>query len=216
MSHRPDPVALFRSVPVVPVVVIDDPAAAVPLAAALVAGGLPVIEITLRTGAALDALARIAQEVPGAVAGAGTVLNAGQLSEVLDAGAKFAVSPGATPALLAAFAAAPVPCLPGIATASEGMGVLEAGFHAVKFFPAEAMGGVATLKALNGPLPALQFCPTGGIDVQRAATYLGLKHVMTVGGTWVAPNDLIKARAFDQIAALARAASALDRARPAA
>lgn len=197
-----------------PVVVLDDPAHAVNLAETLVEAGLPVIEITLRTDAALEAVARIARHVPHARVGVGSVLSARHLNEAVDAGAAFAVTPGTPRALLEALAKAPIPCLPGIATPSEAMAAADLGFHALKFFPAEASGGVAALKALAGPLPHLRFCPTGGIDVQRAATYLGLSNVLCVGGSWVTPPDLLAAGAFDRIAALARGARALDAARP--
>jgi 2-dehydro-3-deoxyphosphogluconate aldolase/(4S)-4-hydroxy-2-oxoglutarate aldolase len=196
------------------VVVLDDPGTAVALAETLVEAGLPVIEITLRTDAALEAVARIARHVPRAHVGVGSVLSRRQLSEAIDAGAAFAVTPGTPLALLEALAQAPIPCLPGIATPSEAMTAADFGFHALKFFPAEASGGVAALKALAGPLPHLRFCPTGGIDVQRAATYLGLRNVLCVGGSWVTPPDLLAVGAFDRIAALARGARALDAARP--
>lgn len=209
-----DPTSLFRSVPVVPVVVIDDPDLAIPLAEHLVVAGLRIIEVTLRTERALDAVARVAKHVPGAVVGAGTVLSPTQLAEAVDAGAAFAVSPGTSPKLLDAFAHAPIPALPGIATVSEALIAAEAGFHALKFFPAETSGGVAALKAFAGPLPHLAFCPTGGIDVARAATYLGLPNVMCVGGSWITPPNLLAERAFDRIEALARAAAQLNVARP--
>jgi len=214
MPDPRDAHALFRSVPVVPVVVVDDPALAAPLTRALYEAGLTLVEITLRTPSALEALRRAAAETPEAHVGAGSVRTPADVAAVLAAGARFIVSPGQTPALLDAFRDAPVPCLPGAATASEAMAAVEKGFTALKFFPAEASGGVATLKALAGPLPDLAFCPTGGIDVQRAATYLGLRNVMTVGGSWITPPDLVAAGAFDRIAALARAAMALENARP--
>lgn len=214
MAQPLDPVPLLGSVPIIPVVVIEDHAFAAPLAQTLVEAGLPVIEITLRTRSSLESIREIARQVPDAVVGAGTVLSAAQLDEAIDAGARYAVSPGATAKLLAAFASAKVPCLPGIATASEAMTAAEAGFKAQKFFPAEASGGVAMLKSLAGPLPHLSFCPTGGIDVQRAATYLGLPNVMAVGGTWVTPADLLAARDLTRIASLARGAAALATARP--
>lgn len=206
--------ALFRTVPVIPVIVVDDATIAVGLARTLVDAGLPLIEITLRTEGALEALRRIAQEVPAAVVGAGSVLTPVHLDDVIAAGARFAVSPGATSRLLSAMADAPLPCLPGVSTASEAMAAAEAGFRALKFFPAEASGGVAALKALGGPLPHLSFCPTGGIDVQCAATYLGLASVMCVGGSWITPPNLVASGAFDEIGALARAAKGLAAARP--
>jgi 2-dehydro-3-deoxyphosphogluconate aldolase/(4S)-4-hydroxy-2-oxoglutarate aldolase len=206
-------VELFRRAPVVPVVVLDDAGLAEELAATLVAAGLPLIEVTLRTDASLAALERMAR-VEGALAGAGTVLDARQAEAAAAAGARFLVSPGATPRLLDALARSGLPCLPGVATAGEAMAAAEAGFDALKFFPAESAGGVATLKALAGPLPHLAFCPTGGVDVGRAATYLGLPNVLCVGGTWVTPPDALAARDFARIAGLARAAAGLDGARP--
>jgi 2-dehydro-3-deoxyphosphogluconate aldolase/(4S)-4-hydroxy-2-oxoglutarate aldolase len=209
-----DPLPLFGPVPVIPVVVIEDHAFAAPLARMLVEAGLPVIEITLRTESSLESIREIARHVPNAIVGAGTVLSPAQLDEAIDAGARYVVSPGASGRLLSAFATAKVPCMPGVATASEAMTAAEAGFRALKLFPAEASGGVAMLKALFGPLPHLSFCPTGGIDVQRAATYLGLKNVLAVGGTWVTPPDLLAAHDLDRMSALARGAAALATARP--
>ena len=211
----PETIALFRSVPVVPVVVVEAPEDAVALARALVAGGLPLVEITLRTPGALACIAAVARDVPDAIVGAGSVLGAGHVRDAEAAGARFLVSPGATDALASALAASALPALPGAATASEALRLAERGFSLQKFFPAEASGGVATLKAWAGPLPHLRFCPTGGIDVQRAATYLGLASVVCVGGSWVVPADALGAKAFDRITALARASRALDQARPA-
>ena len=201
--------ALLAPVPVVPVLVIRDPAQAVPLARALVAGGLPVIEITLRTPAALEAIRRIALEVEGAVVGAGTVLAPDQLEAAAAAGAHFLVSPGATDRLLAAAEGRAVPFLPGAATASEMMRLLERGFRLQKFFPAEPAGGVAALEALAAPLPELRFCPTGGIDHARALRYLELANVVCVGGSWVAPAALVAAGDWARIRALAAEAAAL-------
>jgi 2-dehydro-3-deoxyphosphogluconate aldolase/(4S)-4-hydroxy-2-oxoglutarate aldolase len=205
---------LFRSVPVIPVVVIDDASLSVPLARALVAGGLGIIEITLRTAAGIEAIRRIAAEVPEAIVGAGSVLSPATAVQAEKAGARFLVSPGTTALLRAAFEATALPCLGGAATASEAMVMAEAGFTFMKFFPAETSGGVAALKALSGPLPHLTFCPTGGIDVQRAATYLGLPNVVCVGGSWITPADALRERAFGRIEALARAAVHLNDARP--
>lgn len=195
--------------PVIPVVVIDDAAAAVPLARALVAGGLPVIEVTLRTPAAAAAIAAIARSVPEAIVGAGTVLGADDLALAIRSGARFGVSPGATPALLDAVARHRLPFLPGAATASEAMALLERGFAMQKFFPAESMGGVGALRALAGPLPQVRFCPTGGVGASNASQYLALANVVCVGGSWVAPPDAIKAGDFARIEELARAAVAL-------
>ena len=203
--------AYFSRSTVVPVVVIEQAGAAVELARTLVAAGLPLIEITLRTPAALEAIALIRKNVPQAEVGAGSVLSAKQLDEALAAGARFIVSPGATNRLLTAFARAPVPCLPGVATASEALAAREAGFTVVKFFPAEAMGGVATLKAWQGPLAGLRFCPTGGIDMARAPHYLALPNVICVGGSWMVPHDAIARGDFAAISTLARAAAGLSR-----
>nr|WP_202420871.1 bifunctional 4-hydroxy-2-oxoglutarate aldolase/2-dehydro-3-deoxy-phosphogluconate aldolase [Actinomadura rayongensis] len=195
--------------PVVPVVVLDDADAAVPLARALVAGGLPVIELTLRTPAALPAIERVAAEVPDAVVGAGTVVRRADAEQAAKAGARFLVSPGCTPALRAAMADTGVPFLPGVATASEALALLEEGVTALKFFPAEAAGGIPYLKALGGPLPQVRFCPTGGVTVANAPGYLALPNVGCVGGTWLTPRDAIAAGDWARIEELARAAAAL-------
>lgn len=200
---------LFAGTPVVPVLVIEDVSTAVPLARALVAGGLPVLEITLRTPAALDVIRAIAGEVEGAVVGAGTVLSAGQYRDAAAAGSRFVVSPGATAAVLDAAAASPVPLLPGAATASEVMRLLEQGYRFLKFFPAAPAGGVAYLKALAAPLPEARFCPTGGIDAASAKDYLSLSNVVCVGGSWVAPAAAVAAGDWQEITRLARAAAAL-------
>jgi 2-dehydro-3-deoxyphosphogluconate aldolase/(4S)-4-hydroxy-2-oxoglutarate aldolase len=200
---------ILRLGPVMPVVTIDDAAHAVPLARALVAGGVRAIEITLRTAAGLEAIRAIAREVPEAVPGAGTVLTAADLRAAADAGARFAVSPGATPSLIAAAAQGPLPFLPGIATASELMQLLEAGFSAAKFFPAAPAGGVAALQALAGPFPQVRFCPTGGVDPESAPRYLALPSVLCVGGSWLAPRDAVAAGDVARIERLAREASAL-------
>lgn len=190
--------------PVIPVVVIDDLDDAVPLAAALVRGGLPAIEVTLRTQPALAAIERIANEVPGAFVGAGTVTCAQQVDDALSAGARFLVSPGATPTLLDAMQASGVPFLAGTATPSDVIALLERGITHAKFFPAEINGGVKALKAFAGPFPQMRFCPTGGIDVAKAPEYLALPNVMCVGGSWMAkPGD------WDAVEALARAAASL-------
>jgi 2-dehydro-3-deoxyphosphogluconate aldolase/(4S)-4-hydroxy-2-oxoglutarate aldolase len=201
--------ALFAGTPVVPVLVIEEVSAAVPLARALVAGGLPVLEITLRTPAALDVIRAIAGEVEGAVVGAGTVLSAAQYRDAAAAGSRFVVSPGATDAVLGAAAASTVPLLPGAATASEVMRLLEQGYRLLKFFPAAAAGGVAYLKALAAPLPEARFCPTGGIDAASAKDYLSLSNVVCVGGSWVAPAAAVAAGDWQEITRLARAAAAL-------
>lgn len=203
--------ALCTLVPVIPVLVIDDPATAAPLARALVAGGLPVLEVTLRTPAALDAMAQMAQ-VEGAIVGAGTVLTAEDVKACKTAGASFAVSPGSTPNLLDACEAAALPVLPGAATATEVMTLLERGYDMLKFFPAEASGGVPALKAIGAPLPQVSFCPTGGITPDSAPSYLALHNTLCVGGSWVAPPDAILAKDWDRITELACAASRIPRA----
>jgi 2-dehydro-3-deoxyphosphogluconate aldolase/(4S)-4-hydroxy-2-oxoglutarate aldolase len=196
-------------VPVMPVVVVEDVAAAVPLARALVAGGLPAVELTLRTPAALDAIRSIADEVPEILVGAGTVLSSGQAKQAADAGARFLVSPGTTPGLLSGMADTGLPFLPGTATVSEVLTVLEAGLTEMKFFPAEASGGVAFLKSVAGPVPDARFCPTGGITAGTAPAYLGLPNVGCVGGTWITPADAVAAGDWPRVEALARAAAAL-------
>lgn len=201
--------AYVRLAPVIPVVTIDDARRSIDLAQALVAGGLPVVEVTLRTPAALDAIAAIAKAVPDAVVAAGTVVSAGQIAEVVDAGAKLIVTPGTPRRLAEALAEAPLPVMPGCATASEAMALMELGFEVLKFFPAAASGGAAWLKGLAGPLPALSFCPTGGIDLASAPAYLALPNVVCVGGTWVAPTAAIRDGDFAGITRLAREAAAL-------
>ncbi|MFG3493875.1 bifunctional 4-hydroxy-2-oxoglutarate aldolase/2-dehydro-3-deoxy-phosphogluconate aldolase [Streptomyces sp. NPDC047928] len=205
---------LVGAVPVVPVVVIDDAADAVPLARALVAGGLPAVEVTLRTPAALDAIRAVAAEVPDAVVGAGTVVSPGSVAAAVAAGARFLVSPGWTGTLVDAMAASGVPYLPGVSTASDVVALLERGVPEMKFFPAEAAGGTAYLRSLAGPLPQARFCPTGGISAASAPAYLALPNVACVGGTWMLPADALAARDWTRVESLARAASAL-RAAPA-
>ncbi|NKZ04501.1 bifunctional 4-hydroxy-2-oxoglutarate aldolase/2-dehydro-3-deoxy-phosphogluconate aldolase [Actinomadura latina] len=200
---------LFDLVPVVPVVVLDDAGAAVPLARALVEGGLPVIEVTLRTPSALEAITRIAAEVPDAVVGAGTVVRPEDAERSAAAGAGFLVSPGCTPRLQAAMTATGLPFLPGVATASEAIALLEGGITAMKFFPAEAAGGTAYLKSLGGPLPQVRFCPTGGVSRRNAAEYLALENVGCVGGSWLTPADAVRDGDWDRIRELASEAAAL-------
>ncbi|MFD5543276.1 bifunctional 4-hydroxy-2-oxoglutarate aldolase/2-dehydro-3-deoxy-phosphogluconate aldolase [Streptomyces sp. NPDC127079] len=205
----PVPASVLDLAPVVPVVVIEDVADAVPLARALVAGGLPAIEVTLRTPAALDAIRSIAGAVPDAVVGAGTVLTSGQVTECVAAGARFLVSPGWTDGLLAALAGSGVPFLPGVSTVSEVVGLLERGVREMKFFPAQAAGGTAYLKSLAGPLPQARFCPTGGIGPDNAPEYLALPNVGCVGGTWMIPAQALAARDWARVESLARAAAGL-------
>ncbi|MER7193621.1 bifunctional 4-hydroxy-2-oxoglutarate aldolase/2-dehydro-3-deoxy-phosphogluconate aldolase [Streptomyces flaveolus] len=196
--------------PVVPVVVVDDLSDAVPLARALVAGGLPAIEVTLRTPVAVDAIRAIAEEVPGAVVGAGTVITPEQVGEVVAAGARFLVSPGWTDTLLEAMRGSGVPFLPGVSTTSEVVALLERGVREMKFFPAEAAGGTAYLKALAAPLPQARFCPTGGIGPASAPEYLALPNVGCVGGSWMLPKDAVAGRDWARVEALARAAAGLS------
>jgi 2-dehydro-3-deoxyphosphogluconate aldolase / (4S)-4-hydroxy-2-oxoglutarate aldolase len=195
--------------PVIPVVVIEDARAAVPMARALVAGGIRTIEVTLRTGAALEAVRAIAAEVDGAVVGVGTALSEADLRAALQAGARFAVSPGATARLLDAAEDIALPLLPGAATASEAMALLERGYRHLKFFPAVPAGGARLLAAWAGPLPQLRFCPTGGISAASAGEFLGLPNVLCVGGSWLTPPDKLAAGDWAGIEQLARAAAAL-------
>jgi len=189
--------------PVIPVVVIDDVDDAVPLAEALVRGGLPAIEVTLRTDAAPAAIERIAAEVDGAVVGAGTVTTNAQIADALSVGARFLVSPGATPTLLDGLQASGLPFLPGTATASDMVALIERGITHAKLFPAEVVGGVGALKAFAGPFPQLRFCPTGGIRAANAPAYLEQPNVVCVGGSWMVSGD------FERVEALAREAQGL-------
>ncbi len=209
MSSVP-PSAGLDLAPVLPVVVLDDPAEAVPLARALVAGGLPAIEVTLRTPHALDAIRAVASEVPEAVVGAGTVIAPAQVKAAVGAGARFLVSPGWTDVLLNAMWGAGVPFLPGVSTASEVVALLERGVREMKFFPAQAAGGTAYLRSLSGPLPQARFCPTGGIGPDSAPEYLALPNVGCVGGSWMLPADAVAARDWARVEALARAAAELS------
>ncbi|WP_327275535.1 bifunctional 4-hydroxy-2-oxoglutarate aldolase/2-dehydro-3-deoxy-phosphogluconate aldolase [Streptomyces sp. NBC_01224] len=195
--------------PVVPVVVLEDAADAVPLARALVAGGLPAIEVTLRTAAALDAIRAIAAEVPDAVVGAGTVISVRNVSDTVASGARFLVSPGWTDTLLDAMKASEVPFLPGVSTTSEVVALLERGVTEMKFFPAEAAGGTAYLKALSSPLPQVRFCPTGGISLASAPSYLALPNVGCVGGSWMVPAEAVAAKDWARVERLASEAAAL-------
>lgn len=191
---------------VVPVLTITDVAQAVPLARALVAGGLTVLEITLRTPEALEAIRRMASEVEGATVGAGTVLTAVHAEQAIGAGARFLVSPGSTQNLLSAADGLPIPLLPGAATASEAMALQERGYRFLKFFPAEQSGGIPALKALAAPLADVKFCPTGGVGPANVAAYLGCTNVVCVGGSWVAPQHLIAAGDWTAVTALAQTA----------
>jgi len=202
---------ILTAAPVVPVLTIEDRATAVPLARALVAGGLTALEVTLRTAAGLDCIRAIKAEVEGCNVGAGTVLDPRQLDDAVAAGAVFLVSPGASPKLIDAALASPVPFLPGIATAGEAMTLAERGFTALKFFPAEPAGGIAYLKALGAPLPGIRFCPTGGVGAKNAADYLALGNVICVGGSWVAPTDALAQGNWTRITALSKEAAQLKR-----
>ncbi|MFI5755553.1 bifunctional 4-hydroxy-2-oxoglutarate aldolase/2-dehydro-3-deoxy-phosphogluconate aldolase [Streptomyces sp. NPDC051569] len=202
-------ISVLDLAPVIPVVVLNDAADAVPLARALVAGGLPAIEITLRTPAALDAIRAIAAEVPDAVVGAGTVITAAAVADSVAAGARFLVSPGWTDTLLDAMRSSGVPFLPGVSTTSEVVGLLERGVTEMKFFPAQAAGGTAYLSSLSAPLPQARFCPTGGITPESAPSYLALPNVGCVGGTWMLPADALAAKDWDRVESLAREASTL-------
>ena len=196
--------------PIVPVLVVDNAAHARPLAQALVAGGLPALEVTLRTPAALEVIAEMAK-VDGGVVGAGTLLTPEDVHAAIDAGAKFGVSPGATDRLLDACEEAGLPLLPGVATATEAMRLLERGYTMLKFFPAEAAGGAPALKAIGAPIPQVSFCPTGGVSPTNAADYLSLSNVVCAGGSWVAPKDKVQAGDWDGVTELAREAAALPR-----
>ncbi|ODT07128.1 MAG: keto-deoxy-phosphogluconate aldolase [Mesorhizobium sp. SCN 65-20] len=201
--------SLLDGQPVIPVLKIANVADAVPLARALARGGLPAIEITLRTASALEAIRQVAAEVEEAIVGAGTILDAAQFEKAAAAGSRFIVSPGITRELLSAADDSNVPLLPGAITPSEIMAAREAGLRFLKFFPAEQSGGIASLKAFASPLADVKFCPTGGISGKNAADYLALSNVICIGGSWVAPDELVKAGKWDEIEALARAASTL-------
>ncbi|MDS1142181.1 bifunctional 4-hydroxy-2-oxoglutarate aldolase/2-dehydro-3-deoxy-phosphogluconate aldolase [Pusillimonas sp. SM2304] len=198
---------LLEQSPVMPVMVIKDIDTAVDLAQALVAGGIRSLEITLRSDAALQAIALISQAVPEAIVGVGTVRNARQWDAAVEAGARFGVSPGLTADIAAAAKASGLPFLPGVATASESMYAADQGFTVQKLFPAEAVGGVALLKALQGPLPDIMFCPTGGINAGNAAQYMALANVKCVGGSWLTPEAAVSGRQWDVITTLAKQAS---------
>ena len=196
--------------PIVPVLVVDDPKTAAPLANALVAGGLPALEVTLRTPAALEAIAEMSK-VEGGVVGAGTLMTPADVIAAKNAGALFGVSPGATDRLLDACEDAELPLLPGAATATDAMRLLERGYSMLKFFPAEASGGAPALKAIGAPIPQISFCPTGGVSPSNAESYLSLPNVICAGGSWVAPKDKVAAGDWSDIEALARDASQLPR-----
>jgi 2-dehydro-3-deoxyphosphogluconate aldolase / (4S)-4-hydroxy-2-oxoglutarate aldolase len=201
--------SLLDIVPVIPVVVVHDAADAVPIAEALVRGGLPVIELTLRTPAALPAIERIAAEVPDILIGAGTIVDSGQPKQAAAAGAQFLVSPGSTASLRDAMRDTGLPHLPGVATVSEVMTLLEEGYTEMKFFPAEPAGGAPYLRALHSPLPVARFCPTGGVTPANMTEYLANPNVGCVGGTWLTPADAVKRRDWAKVATLTSAAREL-------
>ncbi|MGF6832336.1 2-dehydro-3-deoxyphosphogluconate aldolase/(4S)-4-hydroxy-2-oxoglutarate aldolase [Paenarthrobacter sp. TE4293] len=195
--------------PVIPVVTIDTPKHAVPLARALVDGGIGIIELTLRTTSALESLRLIAEEVPDIVVGAGTVLTPQQADQAVAAGARFIVSPGVTPALLQHLLSLELPILPGVATVGEVMAILESGLNAMKFFPAGPAGGPSYLAAMGAPIPHAQFCPTGGVTMASAPEYLALPNVSCVGGSWLTPKPAVEGQDWTVITALAREAAGL-------
>ncbi|ENY71685.1 multifunctional 2-keto-3-deoxygluconate 6-phosphate aldolase and 2-keto-4-hydroxyglutarate aldolase and oxaloacetate decarboxylase [Aeromonas diversa CDC 2478-85] len=205
------PTEVFAASPLIPVMVISELTQAVPMAEALLAGGISVFEITLRTPVALAAIERIAKVMPEAMVGAGTVINTAQYDAAVAAGARFVISPGMTPSLLAHAAKGSAPLIPGVATPSEVMQALEAGYDHLKFFPAEANGGTKALAAIAAPLPQVRFCPTGGVGPKNVADYLALKCVATVGGSWMLPTDVIQAGDWDEVTRLSREAVALVR-----
>lgn len=201
---------VLRLSPVMPVVTIDDAAHAEPLARVLLASGVKTIEVTLRTPAALDAIKAIASVAPEIIVGAGTVLTADDLQAAIDAGARYALSPGGTPKLMKAARKKSIPFIPGVATASEMQRGMELGYRCFKFFPAEQLGGVSAMKAFAGPFPSLRFCPTGSITPEKAPAYLALNNVLCVGGSWIAPAEYIKAGDWASIEAAAKRAVALN------
>ena len=195
--------------PVIPVVTIEDPGTAVPLARALLEAGLPVVEVTLRTGAALRAIEAIAREVPDAVLAAGTVVRPAQIRDAAEAGAKFIVTPGTSERMADALVGAPIPVMPACATVSEALHLVELGFDILKFFPAGPSGGPAWLKAVFGPVPDARFCPTGGVDATTGPDYLACPNVICIGGSWMAPKDAVASGDWNRIGRLAREAAGL-------
>jgi 2-dehydro-3-deoxyphosphogluconate aldolase/(4S)-4-hydroxy-2-oxoglutarate aldolase len=204
-----DIIEIMRASPVMPVIVLNDIVHAVPLARALVTGGIRVLEVTMRTPVALDCMRAIRDELPEAIVGAGTIKNPADLDAAIKAGAQFGVSPGTTPALLAAIAESRLPFLPGTMTPSNVMAVVDAGFHAMKLFPAQQAGGIGMLKALGSVFAETHFCPTGGITAATAADYLALPNVTCVGGSWLAPSAMIEAGDWQSISQLAEEAARL-------
>lgn len=208
-SHSDTLARYARMAAVIPVVTIEDPALAVPLARTLLEAGLPVVEVTLRTRRALAAIEAIARDVPDAVVAAGTVHRSDQIHEVVDAGAHLIVTPGTTEELREGLAGAPIPAMPGCATVSEALSLYDHGFDIVKFFPAGPSGGVGWLRAVAAPVPFVSFCPTGGIDMTSAPAYLALPNVVCVGGSWMVPKEAVAAADWATIGRLAREAAAL-------
>lgn len=204
-----DALTIMRVGPVIPVIVIGDLAQAVPLAKALVAGGVRVLEVTLRTAAGLDAIKAIAREVPDAIVGVGTVTAPEELAQARAAGARFAVSPGLTPALADAARQSAIPCLPGVMTPSDVIAARTAGFRQLKLFPAQQAGGLGMLRALHGPFPEIVFCPTGGVTEETAPEFLSLPNVACVGGSWLTPKSAVDAGDWAEITRLAARAAAL-------
>ena len=208
-AKQADVESVLRLAPVVAIVIVEELAAAVPLARALVAGGIRAIEVTLRTPVALDAIRAIGAEVEQAVVGAGTLLTAKDVAAAVAAGARFGVSPGSTPAMLDSVDASPLPYLPGVATASEAMRLFDAGYRFQKFFPATQAGGPDFVRALASPLPGIRFCPTGGISTATATQWLALPNVVCIGGSWMCAPALVSTGNWPEVERLARAASAL-------
>ncbi len=194
--------------PIVPVVVIEDLKDAVPLAQSLIEGGIPIIEVTLRSNCALEAIELIAKNVPKMRVGAGTILNSNQLEQAQNRGAEFLISPGLTPSLLEYAKKKDMPLIPGVSSSSEVMQALELGYNALKFFPAEYCGGVKLLNAFNGPFKGVQFCPTGGISVDNMHAYLKLENVLCVGGSWLTPKNLVQNKEWDKIVEICKRALA--------
>jgi 2-dehydro-3-deoxyphosphogluconate aldolase / (4S)-4-hydroxy-2-oxoglutarate aldolase len=208
-KHQTEILSIMKLAPVIPVLTVRDAEDGIAQARALVAGGLFAIEVTLRTAGALAAIKAIRDSVPGAMVGAGTILTPEHIAQACEAGARFLVSPGASPRLAQAAAAAPIPFLPGVATATEAMTLMELGFHALKLFPAEAVGGAKLLSSLAGPLPDLRFWPTGGIDLAKAPAYLSLPNVLCVGGSWMLPKSALASGDYSEVERLAREAASL-------
>lgn len=210
-AHTKSTLEIMAKAPIIPVMTVQSVEDGLAQARALVAGGLVVLEITLRTAAAMDAIRAISKEVKGAIVGVGTITKASEIEAAARAGAQFLVSPGTSPTLAAAAAASPIPFLPGIATASEAMTLMDYGFTALKFFPAEAAGGAKYLSSIGGPLSSLRFCPTGGIDAEKAKIYLALKNVVCVGGSWMLPAKALETKDYATVEKLAREAVAAVR-----